>query len=1533
MILRSFLVFVVFLLVLVGASVGTVFGQVKEEKVTVDIVVGSEGGSPGEIVRVGVRINTHGQEVTTVQVNLTATSGYLSSVSIVRGEAVPADWYFDSNVVSLEDFRVFVVDLSVEGQVLSGPLFYVDFGILDTVNSGRVEILPTYAAVIGLLVESFPVDWEVGYLYIGGSPTKFGLPPESIELPSFRSEGSKRFLNSDGSLTTVFVDGLHYEKSPGKWEEVSFDFKSRGAKQVMDTNPVYESDISELGLDIVNKKTRKGIRWYTTDKLVVGNLDKASYTKDGLTWTFQNRREGVKTTAVVAVSRGIQTYSFTYMMLGGAKDLVIDEKGNVVGEGFIIPRTTVLGSDGKVYDGGSWSIVPGPRLSFTFDDSGIPTPYIIDPSTDFQPGSAGYDSVLEVRFPNSNYGNDTNMYLGDEWTGGNEAWRPITKFDLSSIDPGDIVNAATLTLYEQLAGSSGGPATRDANLYRVRTGRDWTEDGVTWNRYASNQNWTTGGADDTTSDRVGTSSGVVNLDDTWGHTHAWTSATLVADVQGFVDGSYDNYGWVLIAATAENLGTNTAYNVFDSSDTATSSRRPKLTVNHLGVTLSGTIGDDASEVDVRAGGGTIVLTLTGDTWLDPITAQRQAIINGLDSAQSESTGWNTVVRDTLDVSAVVLTSATVLTITLPAFSTYSIADTETITITIPEAALNTMAADVVVLDTFDITSQLLVDSVNPGGVWTTETSVSLTITGSSLTTGGSSAVELLKTGQSTVTCTGLSGGGTTLTATCNTTGMATGNWNVKVTDSGSSTVTLVEGFGVFTKYSSTINAVGSSFNPDFIGMAHSAAPRFTVQEFDYVNGEFEGTVNSPSTIPADAGLAITFSSDSNRLVVGTDDVNNSTVLYVYEFDNTSGAGSIGDSVVPTTGATGSQVNGVDFTSDNNVLGVVIDASPYVIGYNVDTSASISSFFTSLLSDPASLPPGACNTIDFHPDNDYVALSCGTSPYLVIYAFDNDATPAFGAKSANPSSLPSGVATGVRFSADGDYVAISTTSSPYLEVWNFNDTTGAIGDKVSDPVSLPTGAGAGVDFLNDVTTGTSAVAVSHSTSPYITIYPFNLDAGTFGTKLSDPSTLPSGNSTSVRFHPNDDYVLIGSSSSPYINVYNYSGPLTDLYRVYKSTLFFDTSILPDGATVSEANLKLYGSSDDSDTDFLIRVRSLSDLITTPVTGSAFNSVYHTGSFGAINTSSWSTSGYTTIAVTGASTVVDLTGVTSLGLTSERTISNISPSGDEYVTFFLNESSGTSKDPVLEVTYTPAAGDLTASLSTGYHLLELGSDGSTLTVDVDSVNVASGLTTNINDTLGSLSFLLDGVVRYVRYIKQNVEGTQQIWYELNTPPSYYFTDRSGQGNDSVSISFPTDSYALTVSEDPLTNVGDDPELTTAADPSPPSIVGTLPAITDTEYFGQDTGSDVPVFGILIDITEDLGGLGGLGWSTNTLFSTLVLFVGVIAGIGAFIATKQPIIAVAGVLLVMVVGVSADILGAWIAIVYAIVSLSMVGISRSI
>ena len=126
-----------------------------------------------------------------------------------------------------------------------------------------------------------------------------------------------------------------------------------------------------------------------------------------------------------------------------------------------------------------------------------------------------------------------------------------------------------------------------------------------------------------------------------------------------------------------------------------------------------------TEAQIVAGGQEITITLTNDTWVASgatFNAQRQNIIDGLDSAQSELLGWNNEVRDKEVVTAVVRTSDTVVTITLTASPLYDITSDETITVTVPATAL-TGAVELTGTPTLGVTADAEVETeeIRSGG--------------------------------------------------------------------------------------------------------------------------------------------------------------------------------------------------------------------------------------------------------------------------------------------------------------------------------------------------------------------------------------------------------------------------------------------------------------------------------------------------------------------------------------------------------------------------------------------------------------------------------------------------------------------------------------------------------------------------------------------------------------------------------------------------------------------------------------------------
>lgn len=110
--------------------------------------------------------------------------------------------------------------------------------------------------------------------------------------------------------------------------------------------------------------------------------------------------------------------------------------------------------------------------------------------------------------------------------------------------------------------------------------------------------------------------------------------------------------------------------------------------------ISGNVVPNITQINIAAGGSTIIITLTNDAFVPNagssagrFNLQRQAIINGITSDQNELNGWNAVVKPNIAVTDVVKTAHNQVTVTLPAISGYDITTPETIRVTVPASAM------------------------------------------------------------------------------------------------------------------------------------------------------------------------------------------------------------------------------------------------------------------------------------------------------------------------------------------------------------------------------------------------------------------------------------------------------------------------------------------------------------------------------------------------------------------------------------------------------------------------------------------------------------------------------------------------------------------------------------------------------------------------------------------------------------------------------------------------------------------------------
>ena len=386
-----------------------------------------------------------------------------------------------------------------------------------------------------------------------------------------------QFRNPNNSrVTTSYISSnLHYEARPGEWETPDLNFRLQGADHLLDRH-WFSTKVSDIGIEVLDKDTNVGIRWLTGRPAVAGNV--ATLSERGVTWTWTVGPRRLKLAGLVVSPLGLRTHSFRYLTLGAGEDFRI-VAGSAVTPGLRVSPPIIIGANQQIYSTTGWSLGAGSRLNFSFDDSVLPPeayPYIIDPTTTLQPDSGGFDAWMKNDASTENHGSDTFMHLADIAASASRNYRPIIKFDVSSIDSDDTVTSVTFSLYEYSAGDDGSPTSWATNLQRVR--RDWEEGGVTWDNWKAGNAWTTGGATDTTNDIHSTVSAALTLDGTAANAFVdWIGSTLDTDVQKFVDGGYSNYGWRVAAPTAESAG---AENSFRSSDYATAADRPKLVVVH-----------------------------------------------------------------------------------------------------------------------------------------------------------------------------------------------------------------------------------------------------------------------------------------------------------------------------------------------------------------------------------------------------------------------------------------------------------------------------------------------------------------------------------------------------------------------------------------------------------------------------------------------------------------------------------------------------------------------------------------------------------------------------------------------------------------------------------------------------------------------------------------------------------------------------------------------------------------------------------------
>ena len=198
-------------------------------------------------------------------------------------------------------------------------------------------------------------------------------------------------------------------------------------------------------------------------------------------------------------------------------------------------------------------------------------------------------------------------------------------------------------------------------------------------------------------------------------------------------------------------------------------------------------------------------------------------------------------------------------------------------------------------------------------------------------------------------------------------------------------------------------------------------------------------------------------------------------------------------------------------------------------------------------------------------------------------------------------------------------------------------------------------------------------------------PFSRQTETFYSKKSDGHILFSHANYNTVWTSETGYVYAGNTD---IGL-GQSRPETVTFVIERTYLLFDTSDIPNDATITSASLSLYGSVDQSDVDFNIVIQNGQPTYPhDPLISSDYNKEHYSGNGGSLNTSEWTNSGYNDISIdTEDLNWINKQGTTKLCLRNDREIAGIpTPKYTrERIAFFSSEKGGNYR-PKLIVEYT-------------------------------------------------------------------------------------------------------------------------------------------------------------------------------------------------------------------------------------------------------
>ncbi|MFA5676192.1 MAG: DNRLRE domain-containing protein [Christensenellales bacterium] len=450
------------------------------------------------------------------------------------------------------------------------------------------------------------------------------------EVLDLRDSRSKTYKLSDGSYEWVgYAQDVHYRDQKGKYQQIdnsivrdnlkteSVDYKYKnkansftvrfGDMADSSVSPVYiEYQGKSIAFAPVNGKASSAEKTKNANSEmlseIISDTESCMLYKDiypGVDLMYEVKTSGIKEYIILNQPFDTNTFEFDLKLEGlqvkeedGGIQFVDDEGNPIfsIGDLIAVDDNGALAQDIKCTisnKNGSY------RFSLTVDEGYLSHknrvyPIVIDPSVMIAGSSVTFDSYVSSKLPTRNFYLESYLRTGSDEPYG--ARRTYIKFTLPTNIPGGNVTSAYLRMEKRTGGAN--PVIK---AYRVKS--NWSSDTIKWNNKPDYEKTLY------VSPYADNDSG------------AWWRMNTLAIVRRWLDGTYNNYGFLV----KDNTETGTEqWTTFYSSDKS-SPHKPELHIYYTGTSLSityngngNTGGSAPANQSVTAGQSIALRTNTGN---------------------------------------------------------------------------------------------------------------------------------------------------------------------------------------------------------------------------------------------------------------------------------------------------------------------------------------------------------------------------------------------------------------------------------------------------------------------------------------------------------------------------------------------------------------------------------------------------------------------------------------------------------------------------------------------------------------------------------------------------------------------------------------------------------------------------------------------------------------------------------------------------------------------------------------------------------